>query len=65
MTIVKRVKCPVICRCLKLNEEIEVSPVAVYNIDCGWLCKCGSWIKNQDVLHEIILWGLRDGWIDP
>jgi len=60
--ITKQTHCPVVWKCLALNETITVEPFAVYNIQHGWLCKCGKWIKNSDRTHDVQLWGLRDGY---
>jgi len=32
-----------------------------YNVNNGWLCKCGEWVKNSSRSHEIFLMGLREG----
>ena len=61
MKFYKAFNCPVVFKCYSLNEEFTVDANAIFDIDKGWLCKCGKWVKNTSRTHEILLMGLRDG----
>lgn len=51
----KRIKCPKEWKCKRLNKIIKVTG----NVPSGkgWICDCGDWINNDDILHDVILWG--------
>ena len=53
------INCPIRWKCLSLNDIITVSENAIYDPSKGWLCDCGKRVKNHDVIHKILNWGLR------
>jgi hypothetical protein len=61
--IFKDVKCPVVWDCFSTGERTTVELYAIYNIEKGWLCSCGKWVKENDSVHDIVLYGIREACI--
>ena len=71
MEYVENVRCPIAWFCKTLKKNVAVSKfgkgdlnraVPVYDLDSGWICDCGSWVKGNDDFHTIRKYGLRTGW---
>jgi hypothetical protein len=69
LTFYDNVRCPVVWICYRLNEKIVVDvsktkkedEKPIFNMDYGWVCKCGEWVIKDTPIHKIILYGLRTG----
>ena len=56
----KKVKCPVRWYCKKLHKYMKVSEEAVFHLEYGWICDCGQWVKESDVLHSEMTFDKRN-----
>ena len=58
-----KIKCPVVWYCFTIDDVIKISIDSIYNNEVGWCCACGNFVKGDDALHEIRIWGIRESCI--
>jgi len=56
---------PIKWYCKMLGKWIDVSEDAIFHPEFGWICDCGCWLKEPDIMHPcmVVLFGRGDSYV--